>query len=85
MKEIDAFEDLRVNTCADKYIYIDKLYGPLMAEEVRIHLDLENYEWVVERQRLDTEFIDENTPVVWEEKARWNCQETNYENIKDLK
>lgn len=76
MKEIDSFEDITINTCANKYIYVDKLYGPLMAELIRIHLDLENYDWVLERQRLDTVFHDENTPHIWEEKARWHCQET---------
>lgn len=49
-------------------VLVDKLYGPLAAELVRVRLDADAAEWVVERQR-----VDNNT---WEEKLRWYCQES---------
>lgn len=51
-------------------VEIDKLYGPLSAELVRVRLDHNTAEWVVERQRVDS--LED----VWEEKARWYCQES---------
>lgn len=61
-------EIIRVNIGAAT-VQVDKLYGPLAAETVQIRLDRSTAEWIVERQRVD----DDET---WEEKARWDCQES---------
>jgi hypothetical protein len=55
-------------------VVVDKLYGPMGSEAVRITMN-SDYEWVVERQNLDTE--------EWEVKARWYIQETWKEDKKD--
>lgn len=60
---------IRVNI-GGAVVEVDKLYGPLAAELVRIRLDHNTAEWIVERQPIDA------TGDVWEEKARWNCQES---------
>lgn len=60
----------RVCCGTNQQIEIDKLYGPLCAELVRITLQREGEvaDWVVERLNQTTER--------WEEKARWHCQES---------
>ena len=57
-----------INIGTDFNVEVDKLYGPLAAETVRVRLEHKTTEWVVERYRVDTD--------VWEEKARWDCQES---------
>lgn len=65
-----------IEIAADQKIYIQKLYGPLAAEEVRIYLDLTTRSWIIERCRMDTVYEYEYSERIWEEKARWYCQET---------
>lgn len=57
-----------INIGTDFNVEVDKLYGLLAAETVRVRLESKTTEWVVERYRIDTD--------VWEEKARWYCQES---------
>lgn len=59
--------DIKINIGANQKVVIDKLYGPLAASDVRVYLDFQSAEWVVEYMNLTTE--------KWEEKARWDCQE----------
>lgn len=59
---------LCVNIGSNFNVEIDKLYGPLAAETIRVRVESASGEWVIERQRVDTD--------VWEEKARWDCQES---------
>lgn len=67
---VNITENLTIQCSANVYITIDKMYGPIAAYPVRIILkyDKENDGcWVVEYQNPTTE--------LWEEKARWSCQE----------
>jgi len=67
---------LRVNVGANDIVIIDKLYGPLCASDVRIYLeykDDKDPEWVVEYLNPAKSRPGED---VWEEKARWDCQES---------
>lgn len=59
--------EVRVNIGAANRVLIDKLYGPLAAYPVRVSLDANTAEWVVEYLNS----ADEK----WEVKARWSCQE----------
>lgn len=68
-------ETVTVNIGANQTIIIDKLFGPLIAETVRIRLDYGPGTWVVERLNLTTE--------KWELKAQWDCQETYSETATD--
>jgi hypothetical protein len=63
-------QDVTVNVGTNQRVTIDKLYGPLCASEVRVHLEHTNdkADWVVEHYNLKEER--------WEEKARWDCQES---------
>lgn len=36
--------------CGGEPIVIDKLYGPLSVSPIRIHLDFERCEWVIEKE-----------------------------------
>lgn len=62
--------EVTVNIQTNQIVNIDKLYGPLCAEGVRIFLEHNNdvFDWVVQRQNVETS--------EWEEKARWCCQES---------
>lgn len=61
--------DVVVDVGTNQKVVIDKLFGPLCASEVRVFLqhDGDRYDWVVEYLNPTTE--------LWEEKARWCCQE----------
>jgi hypothetical protein len=61
--------EARVMTAANSRIVIDKLYGPLCASEVSVTLEYADgkSDWVVHYRNPTTE--------LWEEKARWDCQE----------
>lgn len=62
--------DFTVFVGANQKVTIDKLFGPLSASDVRVYLDYNdgrNPDWVVEYLNPSTE--------LWEEKARWYCQE----------
>lgn len=61
-------EDVVVNIGSDHVVTVDKMYGPLSVDPLRIRIDYEAYEWVVEQ---DT---GEDT-VRWIERARIPCQE----------
>lgn len=64
-----------INCGVNQAITVDKMYGPLAAEDVRVRLEYLTpadgphvSDWVIERYNLTTE--------KWEEKARWDCQES---------
>lgn len=52
-------------------VHIEKMFGPLVACNVRVWLDYDPGQWVVERERTPAE--GEST---WEEMARFDCQES---------
>lgn len=66
----DCEKPLRVFASANQIVEVNKEYGPLAAEDVRVRLEYtdEKTDWVVERYNVETN--------VWEEKARWDCQES---------
>lgn len=55
----------------DTNIRIEKLYGPLVACDVRVRVDVPKAEWVVERLREPIE-----GDATWEEMARFGCQDS---------
>ena len=57
----------RVNIGANQHVEIDKLFGPLAAHPVRVHLDYGSTSWVVE-------CCEGNGGEDWVEKARFSCQ-----------
>lgn len=53
--EIDVVQHpITINTGTDTYITIEKLFGPLCANSIRIHLDFDSVSWVIERERIVT-------------------------------
>lgn len=83
----DYQEDIKVEVTHNQYVYIDKSIGPTSAEEVRIHMDIDSGDWIVERLvdghcfghaigSYELEHEDKCTKDKWEEKIRWNCQES---------
>lgn len=54
-------------------VVIDKMYGPMVGEEVRIYIN-KDYEYVVERRNIGTD--------KWEIKAQWDIQES-YDTAND--
>jgi hypothetical protein len=68
--------------CGGQIVVIDKLFGPLIACNVRVSLDGKSGEWVVERETCVSD-KDEDTGVDginavhgWEEVTRFDCQES---------
>lgn len=61
---------------ANETIEIDKLYGPLCATGVRVRLEYEGEksDWVIERERLNTDEEGNSLDTTWIEMARWDCQ-----------
>lgn len=60
-----------VDVHGDQYVEISKLFGPLVACDVRVRLDVAGAQWIVERERLK---LDGDQS--WEEMARFDCQES---------
>lgn len=52
---IDVVEHpITINTGVDTYITIEKEFGPLVANSIRIHLDYDSVSWIIERERIVT-------------------------------
>lgn len=79
-------DDITVYVGYDQYVYINKIFGATVAEPVRIHFDLQNCAWVVERERsfpckghkenVEEEHAAQCEDSIWEEKIRWFAQES---------
>lgn len=65
--------DTKVVEVGVEAVQIRKLYGPLVACDVVVRLDIEKGEWVVERERHLT---GDGLKRDWEEVARFDCQES---------
>ena len=61
----------KVEIGSNHTVIIEKLFGPLIFCDLRITPDINEGEWVVERQR-----IDGNNETTWEEMSRFDCQES---------
>jgi len=81
--EIDTVvEHITINTGVDTVIEIDKMFGPLVANAIRVRLDYDSVCWIIERERITytvksiikddngITFIDNDINVEWDEVAR---------------
>ena len=81
--EIDTIvKHITINTGTDTLIEIDKMFGPLIANTIRVHLDYDSVCWIVERKRIvytvksitkdkhGITFIDNDITSEWDEVAR---------------
>jgi hypothetical protein len=80
-------EKILVEIGSNECVYIEKLFGPMAAEHIRVHCDTETCEWVVERLNQpeclghelyspDDEHNNKCPRDFWEEKIRWDAQES---------
>ena len=67
----DGLDVVRVEMGSHQVVVVDKLYGPLVACDVRIFVDAQAGEWVIERQHIDAD-----NARTWSEVARFDCQES---------
>jgi hypothetical protein len=75
-------KNITINTGIDTYIKVDKSFGPLCANAIRVHLDYDSVSWIVERERIVTTLksktkldsgitvIDNDITAEWDEVAR---------------
>lgn len=63
-------KDIQVPVAAEQNVIITKEYGPLMACDVRVRLDFQKAEWVIERKCYKEDITS------WQEMARFDCQES---------
>ena len=81
--EIDTVvERIVINTGISTFVEIDKMFGPLIANTIRVHLDYDSVCWIVERKRIvytvksitkneqGITFIDNDITSEWDEVAR---------------
>ena len=74
MTEFNAGCDpCRVTNNGEAYVQIKKLFGPLIACDARVRLDLKTGEWVIERE---VETTKDQKGVWWQEMCRFDCQES---------
>jgi len=83
--EINACLDTTIMTGCDTNITIEKAFGPLVADSIRIHLDYDSVCWIIERERIEYKinsikknskgvtFIDNDVISEWDEVARINA------------
>jgi hypothetical protein len=51
--EVNVTEpEITINTGIDTLITIEKYFGPLIANSIRVHLDYESVCWIIERERI---------------------------------
>ena len=81
--EIDTVvEHITINTGISTVVEIDKMFGPLIANSIRVHLDYDSVCWIVERKRITypvksittneagITFYDTDCIAQWDEVAR---------------
>ena len=81
--EIDTVvPHITINTGIETVVEIDKMYGPLCANAIRIRLDYDTVSWIIERERITypvksitkddngITFIDNDVISEWDEVAR---------------
>lgn len=67
-------ETLLVEIGSHQAVRIDKLFGPLVAHDLRIWLDVGECEWVVEMEYYLPEVDGEYAGSRWQEMARFDAQ-----------
>jgi hypothetical protein len=78
MSEADGLDTKRIEVGSHHVVHIEKMYGPLVACDVRVWLESESGQWIVERE------CQRDGERSWEEMARFDCQESisfGYEEI----
>lgn len=73
-------ETCTVNVGANQEVTIDKMYGPLVGNAVRVRLEYkgEISDWVIESEKIERTERDDggfDDDIKWVERARWNCQD----------
>ena len=75
-------KNILIQTGIETIVEIDKYFGPLCANAIRVHLDYDSVCWIIERERIvETEksrttndkgitFIDNDITTEWDEVAR---------------
>ena len=67
----DGLDEIVVAMGTHQVVRLDKLYGPLVACDLRIFVDGAAGEWVIEREHIDKDNVQ-----TWAEIARFDCQES---------
>jgi hypothetical protein len=75
-------KNIEIDTGCDTLITIDKVYGPLCANAIRVHLDYDSVSWIIEREQIvytvksvikdenGITHIDNDITTKWDEVAR---------------
>jgi hypothetical protein len=75
-------EKIEIDTGCDTLVVIDKGFGPLIANAIRVHLDYDSVSWIVERKRIvytiksvtkdehGTTIVDNDITAEWDEVAK---------------
>lgn len=88
MAENNDPKDIYVPCMAEQNITIRKEYGPLVACDVRVRLDFQTAEWVIEKEcqkkAWSKEHDCETCETSWKEVSRFDCQESlNLDEFRD--
>lgn len=67
----DSTQSIALSCAGNQDIEIEKLFGPLVACDVKVRLDVAAGQWIVWRKREPRD-----GPSTWEEMARFDCQES---------
>lgn len=73
--QIKSETEVEIQVGVKDIVEIEKLYGPLVFQSIRVKLDLDTCEWIIERQ---------DAGITWREVARIPGQlETDFPNCPD--